>query len=98
MNRKPASSSVVRFSADSVPGSATITMSASPWRSWNCWTMGTMVVVQAQTEIPLRSHRRVALDFFSKAVASSPKIESWRSVSTIWRPRFPPVFRIGRRK
>ncbi len=45
MNLSPASSRSFRFVDESIPASATTTMSASPCRSWNCFTIGTMVSV-----------------------------------------------------
>ena len=42
MNRRPASWSSFRFDAESIPASATTTMSESPWRCWNCFTIGTI--------------------------------------------------------
>jgi hypothetical protein len=47
MNRRFASSSSRRLPAESMPASATTTMSAKPWRAWNCLMIGTMVAVSA---------------------------------------------------
>ena len=47
MNRSPASSSSLRLLADSIPASATTTMSARPCRAWNCRMIGMIVVVSA---------------------------------------------------
>jgi hypothetical protein len=47
MNRSCASSKAVRFAADSIPASATTTMSATPWRAWKSLMTGTIVVVSA---------------------------------------------------
>ena len=47
MNRRPASSNSRRLPADSIPASATITMSTSECRSWNCFTIGMIVAASA---------------------------------------------------
>ena len=40
MKENPASSSAFRFAAESIPASATTTMSVTPWRSWNASAPG----------------------------------------------------------
>src|ERR1700722_4527800 len=47
MNPNPAPSSAFRFAADSIPASATTTMSRTPWRCANALSTGIKVVVSA---------------------------------------------------
>ena len=47
MNRSLASSNALRFDADSMPASATMTRSAMPWAAWKASTMGMIVAVSA---------------------------------------------------
>jgi hypothetical protein len=47
MNPNPASSSAFRFAAESIPASATTTMSCAPWRCANALSTGIRVVVSA---------------------------------------------------
>src|SRR3954454_17345444 len=47
MNLKPASSKALRFAADSIPASATTTMSVTPCRFWNASKTGMRVWVSA---------------------------------------------------
>lgn len=47
MNENPASSSALRLAAESIPASATTTMSDTSWRSWNPRRTGSRVVVSA---------------------------------------------------
>src|SRR5665648_77796 len=44
MKENPASSNAFRLPADSIPASATTTMSVTPCRSWNARSTGTRVV------------------------------------------------------
>src|SRR5450756_3190108 len=47
MKENPASSRALRFAAESIPASATTTMSVTPWRAWNAVSTGIRVVVSA---------------------------------------------------
>src|SRR5450756_533412 len=47
MKENPASSNAPRLAAESIPASATTTMSVTPWRAWNAVSTGMRVVVSA---------------------------------------------------
>src|ERR1022692_3862151 len=70
MKANPASSSAFRFDAESIPASATTTMSRTPWRCANALSTGIRVVVSAALPLeqvdlerePARVHQEPDLD------------------------------------
>src|SRR5271169_7042421 len=70
MNPNPASSSAFRFAAESIPASATTTISRTPWRCANALSTGIRVVVSA-----LLPSEQVHLERESARVHQEPDLD-----------------------